>query len=1086
MRLLKRIGVDQYCLTANLHEHDLPRYAILSHTWGQDIEEVAFEDVIQDRAKEKTGYGKLKFCAEQAAQDGLDHFWIDSCCINKSNATELSEAINSMFRWYGRAAKCYVYLSDVSVVDNDIQQPQHKWEAAFRASRWFTRGWTLQELLAPRSVEFYSCECKRLGDKESLKLQIQEITKIDVQALQGVRLSSFSIEDRIDWALRRTTKLEEDEAYSLLGIVDVSMTPLYGEGRKNAFRRLYSKIDGAATVDLMQPPPKRRKIESYVTHDDRNVPQPVSDNLLRALHLGMPSTSSPWGSHFASPLINEWEPSNHLDQLDAIGDKELQEICLKDLNVVEARSRAENVDPPFGNTYSWLFQSTVGFEDWLSGKIDNQVYWIRGKAGSGKSTLMKFVMQNHETRYFLSRYHRSNWTIAGFFFHDRGSLAQKSLSSMLREILFQVLRERCHLVRPLLKIHPSVLETLHSGQNASITIRWKQEDIEKALFSITSLEQLNLCLFIDALDEHEGNHRTLLAVIDKLQGLCNHRQFRLRLCLSSRPENIFQQEFQTCPGFVIHEWTKRDIMEYTEKRLQNIAANATIQFRQLLEEISNKARGVFLWVKLVVEELLEGSCNGNSISELMDMLSIMPPELEALYERALRRSTRFGPEIGRKYNRDAYIMFQIALCINAPLSLHDFLNIANYCSSGSVLEHDSTLSQKLRRLHGRCFGLLVADIASSDEFDVDGDVQFVHQTAKDIFTKGKGFDILLGGLDDKPVENGHTYILQYSVFAGSKNDPFLFPDLLSHANKAESASRNPSIQYIKRELQRKREPLESLMNRLVHASGFCRSLHNSLMGVGNHHLNLLVISICACLPVSVAECLKSLAHMPKRYAGIALRATIYDPSFYDIDDFNSIHEILEAMFKTGMDADSVFTNGETPFAALLNADTDCSDPYLEFNGAVLSDVDCRSQLLSTLVHYGADPNQMIGGFPSQGGFAPGIHLALTDPYAQELVSVLVSFGADVSLRDSEGFLALFYAIAFEERECVRILLWNNAQVCYLNAGGLCALVPTFEDFEDFGQNSLYMDFHRFQSRCHRFNDLFMEASIEHVESCKHS
>ncbi|KAF2233434.1 HET-domain-containing protein, partial [Viridothelium virens] len=194
---------------------------------------------------DKTGYSKIKFCGEQAAQDGLDHFWIDSCCINRSSSPELSEAIISMFRWYGRAAKCYVYLSDVSVIQNGVQQPQEKWEAAFRASRWFTRGWTLQELLAPKLVEFYSCEGKRLGDGESLKLQIQEITRIDVQALQGVPLSRFDIKDRIGWASRRATKLEEDEACCLIGILGVSMGPLYGEGREGALSRLHNKVTRA-------------------------------------------------------------------------------------------------------------------------------------------------------------------------------------------------------------------------------------------------------------------------------------------------------------------------------------------------------------------------------------------------------------------------------------------------------------------------------------------------------------------------------------------------------------------------------------------------------------------------------------------------------------------------------------------------------------------------------------------------------------------------------------------------------------------------------------------------------------------------
>ncbi|KAH8742535.1 heterokaryon incompatibility protein-domain-containing protein [Diaporthe sp. PMI_573] len=119
-------------------------YAILSHTWGDDDEEVTFKDFTDGSGNTKAGYRKICFCGEQAARDGLRHFWVDTCCIDKSNSTELQEAINSMFRWYWDAAKCYVYLSDVSTnVHNQVELSLQLWESDFRKSRWFTRGWTL-------------------------------------------------------------------------------------------------------------------------------------------------------------------------------------------------------------------------------------------------------------------------------------------------------------------------------------------------------------------------------------------------------------------------------------------------------------------------------------------------------------------------------------------------------------------------------------------------------------------------------------------------------------------------------------------------------------------------------------------------------------------------------------------------------------------------------------------------------------------------------------------------------------------------------------------------------------------------------
>jgi heterokaryon incompatibility protein (HET) len=113
MRLLKRKNTGEFSLTNLLVSGDIPRYAILSHTWGADTEEVSFKDMIDGTGKRKTGYDKIRFCGEQAGRDGLQYFWIDTCCIDKSSSSELQEAINSMFRWYRDAAKCYVYMADI-------------------------------------------------------------------------------------------------------------------------------------------------------------------------------------------------------------------------------------------------------------------------------------------------------------------------------------------------------------------------------------------------------------------------------------------------------------------------------------------------------------------------------------------------------------------------------------------------------------------------------------------------------------------------------------------------------------------------------------------------------------------------------------------------------------------------------------------------------------------------------------------------------------------------------------------------------------------------------------------------------------
>jgi hypothetical protein len=227
MRLLKSDNEGGFSFTT-FKQRDVPPYAILSHTW--DSEEVTFQDFTNPTGKRKAGYEKIRFCGEQARRDGLHFFWVDTCCINKTNNFELTTAINNMFHWYQTATKCYVYLSDVSNLPE------------FAESRWFTRGWTLQELLAPKSVEFFSYEGVKLGDKKSLVPLIGRITGIPEKALQGLPLSSFSVTERISWQENRGTTRAEDKYYSLLGIFDVHLPLLYGEGGGKAVRRLIEQI----------------------------------------------------------------------------------------------------------------------------------------------------------------------------------------------------------------------------------------------------------------------------------------------------------------------------------------------------------------------------------------------------------------------------------------------------------------------------------------------------------------------------------------------------------------------------------------------------------------------------------------------------------------------------------------------------------------------------------------------------------------------------------------------------------------------------------------------------------------------------
>ena len=229
MRLLNTTTIT----LAEFISEPFPDYAILSHRW--DESEISFPELTagQDTLTLKPGWSKIKNCCAKAAEDGWEYVWIDSCCIDKSSSAELSEAINSMFRWYEKGQVCYAYLSDVPNGEENIGALN----SAFRRSKWFTRGWTLQELLAPERVVFFDRDWVEIGTKSCLRALLSVIT--GVNSLQMFREASVAA--KMSWASRRETTKLEDKAYCLLGLFGVNMPLLYGEG-ENAFIRLQLEI----------------------------------------------------------------------------------------------------------------------------------------------------------------------------------------------------------------------------------------------------------------------------------------------------------------------------------------------------------------------------------------------------------------------------------------------------------------------------------------------------------------------------------------------------------------------------------------------------------------------------------------------------------------------------------------------------------------------------------------------------------------------------------------------------------------------------------------------------------------------------
>ncbi|KAI6002303.1 HET domain-containing protein [Pisolithus orientalis] len=234
-------------------------YAILSHRW---VTEVNYEEMIglavmeprtKDRIRGRSGYMKIIKSCEQAMKDGYTWLWIDTCCIDKRSSAELTEAINSMYRWYRDSQMCYVFLNDVDDWAFPAKQDFSRLGWVNGWPEWFSRGWTLQELIAPRKAEFFNKRWESIGTKEDLASVLEEITRIPESVLRDGRvLRSIASSERpcvaqiMSWAADRKTTRVEDRAYSLLGLFGVNMPMLYGEGPK-AFQRLQLEIIRASS-----------------------------------------------------------------------------------------------------------------------------------------------------------------------------------------------------------------------------------------------------------------------------------------------------------------------------------------------------------------------------------------------------------------------------------------------------------------------------------------------------------------------------------------------------------------------------------------------------------------------------------------------------------------------------------------------------------------------------------------------------------------------------------------------------------------------------------------------------------------------
>ncbi|KAK3617807.1 hypothetical protein LTR56_025041 [Elasticomyces elasticus] len=677
MRFLERVASHE---TTTTHEFSLTEfdaahlpseYAILSHRWGTC--EVTYGDVENGTANTKAGYQKLKFCAERGAHDGITYFWVDTCCIDKASSAEVTEAINSMYSWYQNATKCYVYMLDVSAMDcNSTLLAEGEWQSAFRNSTWFTRGWTLQELIAPKVVEFFLAEKVWLGDKRSLEQQIHLSTGMPVEALRG-NISHFDIQERLSWAAKRQTTLEEDAVYCLLGIVNVHMPLIYGEGRQKAMARLQRELQMMSVPDV-QSSFAQSTGEAHITG------------------LG--------ASPYRSPTreVMDWEG------------------FLRSLSYPEMDYRYHNIDNTQDNTCSWLLNHHC-YQEWNSQAASKHILVIRGKPGSGKSTAMKRA-------YTLAQNcAREKEAIVGFFFNFRGVAMETKLEGFLRSMLYQLLQRRYCTDNEGFTEWKRKHSTLKSGWI------WTTKELHTMFARCVRGANVKITMFVDALDECESTSdvRNLMDLLTDLVQEHNNCESPPKICVSSRH---YPNVGVAGPLQIIVEGTNRpDITVFARNILRPLLAN----FEVLSQKVTSCSEGIFLWAVLVLQKLREAVGDGEPPRTLHEIVDHVPRRLEELFQGLIDSTPT--DERGQRNLIFLWILFakrSLTLSeLNHALAFrYQYPTYSHYERSVDFIQHE----QFNRLLAKRTRGLV--EVVEIDEEPWNGQklatlrVQFIHESVR--------------------------------------------------------------------------------------------------------------------------------------------------------------------------------------------------------------------------------------------------------------------------------------------------------------------------------------------------------------------
>ncbi|OBT75676.1 hypothetical protein VF21_05181 [Pseudogymnoascus sp. 05NY08] len=565
--------------------------------------------------------------------------------------------------------------------------------------------------------------------------------------------------------------------------------------------RIQKQVDTTLLVCL------RERIDASVNGASR-----LNDDMMQVI-----KENRQWQADLVDEISkNNWHAENpkdmstfsaHLDRSVKLESK--AQFCRKAIALLKFPSmsdRQERICKNHRATFGWIFQDPGiidkpwdDFVKWLLSDNSNAIYWITGKAGSGKSTLMRFISEDPRTTKHLKLWAKGNPLVIGsFFFWNSGTAMQMSRIGLMQSLLYQMLRDR---PEHILKIFQTRWEAYNSLKGGSYP--WTWTELKQAFQLVLLDKNLRFVFLIDGLDEFDGQHRELVDLIITASKLSN-----VKICVSSRPWLVFEDAFEGHPNLLLEQLSYSDIKLYVRdkfeenKRYVQLRSRESTYAADLVESVVEKASGVFLWVYLVVDSLLQGLDNADRVSDLQRRLELIPSDLEELFDKMLNSLEPF-------YFSHACQLIQIVRASQEPLTLLA-LSFADEDGPLSAIQakiKPFSEEQKLervemirRRLKSRCKGLIEAPVRQSG---ADSYVQYIHRTAKDFLETPDIWAKILRVTDNSFDPNRslcNSFLLQLKTLSPAYIYEAYCWDLLSwcleYATQVELSSGNAPITYI--------------------------------------------------------------------------------------------------------------------------------------------------------------------------------------------------------------------------------------------------------------------------------------------------